>query len=200
MVFPEDFLIGRICYSLFQSIPHWATNIAKKPKIRRLTKIGVEALVFIAILAGVLAYQSRNLLSTDARPAPALSATTLAGGFFELQAETAPTTLVYFFAPWCKICAASSSNINLLRRLRGEEELRVLMVALDWQSTDEVQSYVDRHSISVPVLLGDSEIASNWNIYAFPTYYVLDGKQRVVRRDLGYSTLAGLWWRTLVKN
>jgi hypothetical protein len=29
---------------------------------------------------------------------------------------------------------------------------------------------------------------------------VLDGKQQVVRRDLGYSTLAGLWWRSLVKN
>ena len=177
-----------------------AIYISKKPKIRRLAKIGVEALVFIAILAGVLAYQSRNLLPTDARPAPALSATTLAGGFFELQAETAPTTLVYFFAPWCKICAASSSNINLLRRLRGEEDLRVLMVALDWQSTDEVQGYVDRHNISVPVLLGDSKIASNWNIYAFPTYYMLDGKQRVVRRDLGYSTLAGLWWRSIVRN
>lgn len=174
-----------------------ALNIANKLKFGRLTRLGVEALVFIAILAGVLAYQSRNLLPVDARPAPALSATTLTGGLFDLQAETAPTTLVYFFAPWCKICAASSSNINYLRRMRGEQDLRVLMVALDWQSTDEVQAYVDRHNISVPVLLGDSKIASNWNIYAFPTYYVLDSNQHVVRRDLGYSTLAGLWWRSL---
>ena len=177
-----------------------AIYISKKPKIRRLMRLGVEALVFIVILAGVLVYQSRNLLPVDARTAPSLSATTLTGGLFELQAETAPTTLVYFFAPWCKICAASSSNIKHLRRMRGEEELRVLMVALDWQSTDEVQGYVDRHNISNPVLLGDRKIASDWNVYAFPTYYVLDSKQQVVRRDLGYSTLAGLWWRTLVKN
>ena len=177
-----------------------ANQISKKPKLRRLMRLGVEALVFVAILAAVLAYQSRNLLPTDARLAPALSGATLSGGLFELHADTAPTTLVYFFAPWCKICAASSSNINYLRRIRGEEELRVLMVALDWQSTDEVQAYVDRHNISVPVLLGDRKIANNWNVYAFPTYYVLDSKQQVVRRDLGYSTLAGLWWRTLVKN
>jgi thiol-disulfide isomerase/thioredoxin len=177
-----------------------AIHISKKPKFGRLMKLGVEALVFIAILAGVLAYQSRNLLPTDTRPAPALSAITLTGGTFDLHADTAPATLVYFFAPWCKICAASSSNINYLRRMRGEEKLRVLMVALDWQSSDEVQDYVDRHEISVPVLLGDREIASDWNIYAFPTYYVLNDKQQVVRRDLGYSTLAGLWWRSLVKN
>ncbi len=173
-----------------------AIQIPKNPKIGKLTKLGLEALVFIAILAGVLAYQSRNLLPTDARPAPALSATTLTGEFFALQAETAPVTLVYFFAPWCKICAASSNNINHLQRLRGEDELRVLMVALDWQSSDEVQDYVDRHNISDPVLLGDSKIAGDWNIYAFPTYYVLDGKQQIVSRDLGYSTLAGLWWRS----
>jgi hypothetical protein len=175
-----------------------ATNIAKKPKFRRLLRLGLEALVFIAILTGVLAYQSRNLLPTDALPAPTLSAKVLTGGIIDLQADNAPATLVYFFAPWCKICAASSSNINYLRRLRGEEDLRVLMVALDWQSVDEVQGYVDRHEISVPVLLGNRKIASDWNIYAFPTYYVLNSRQQVVRRDLGYSTLAGLWWRTLL--
>ena len=161
-------------------------------------KFGAEALVFIAILAGVIAFQSRNLLPAEAQPAPALRTTTLSGGSFDLQVDTAPATLVYFFAPWCKICAASSSNINALRRFRDEEDLRVLMVALDWQSTDEVQGYVDRHDISVPVVLGNREIANDWNIYAFPTYYVLNSKQQVVSRDLGYSTFAGLWWRSLL--
>jgi len=143
-------------------------------------KYGAEALVFIAILAGVIAFQSRNLLPAEAQPAPALRTTTLSGGSFDLQVATAPATLVYFFAPWCKICAASSSNINALRRFRDEEDLRVLMVALDWQ------------------VLGNREIANDWNIYAFPTYYVLNSKQQVVSRDLGYSTFAGLWWRSLL--
>jgi hypothetical protein len=31
---------------------------------------------------------------------------------------------------------------------------------------------------------------------AFPTYYVLDSERRIRRRDLGYSTQFGLWWRT----
>jgi hypothetical protein len=174
-----------------------AIYISKKPKLRRLVRLGIEALVFIAILAGVLAYQSRNLLPAKAHPSPALIAATLGGAPFDLHEDAAPATLVYFFAPWCKICAASSSNINMLRRMRGEQDLRVLMVALDWQSSDEVQGYVDRHEISVPVVLGDSQIASDWNIYAFPTYYVLNSELQVVSRDLGYSTLAGLWWRSL---
>ena len=168
-----------------------------KPKIKSLLKYGLEAVVIASILTAIYTYQSRHLLPTDLQQAPALSAPVLAGGFYDLQDNTAATTLVYFFAPWCNICAASSGNIDNLRYLRSDDDLNILLVALDWQTQAEVQEYVDRHEITVPVLLGDGKITSAWNIYAFPTYYILDDEQRVVRRDLGYSTLAGLWWRTI---
>jgi thiol-disulfide isomerase/thioredoxin len=168
-----------------------------KPKIKSLLMYGVEAAVFVGILTGIYAYQSRNLLPTDLQQAPALSAPTLTGEFYDLSEHAASTTLVYFFAPWCSVCAASSGNIDNLRRLRSDDDLNILLVALDWQTQAEVQEYVDRHEITVSVLLGDRKITSEWNIYAFPTYYILDDEQRVIRRDLGYSTLAGLWWRTI---
>ncbi len=166
--------------------------------VTRLTKYGAEALVFVVILTGVYAYQARNLLPADARLAPALSGPTLNGASFDLHEDAATATLVYFFAPWCKICAASSSNIKMLRKIRDEQDLRVLMVALDWQTITEVQDYVDRHEIAVLVVLGNRKTAGDWNIYAFPTYYILNSEQQVIRRDLGYSTLAGLWWRSLL--
>ena len=60
-----------------------------------------------------------------------------------------------------------------------------------------VSEYVDRNEITVPVVLGDRQVARDWNIYAFPTYYILNSQRQIIRRDLGYSTLAGLWWRTI---
>jgi len=45
-------------------------------------------------------------------------------------------------------------------------------------------------------LLGDTAIAQDWRVYGFPTYYVLDSNNRVVRRDIGYSTQLGLLWRS----
>jgi hypothetical protein len=71
-----------------------------------------------------------------------------------------------------------------------------LTVALDWQSVGELQAYAARHELNVPVLLGNADVARDWHVYAFPTYYVLDSEQRVVRRDIGYSTQLGLWWRS----
>jgi len=154
----------------------------------------------MAVVLIVYAYQTRNLLPADTRQAPALSGPMLDGSLFDLHQGSAPTTLVYFFAPWCRVCAASSGNIGWLRKIRSDSDLRIVLVAQDWKSADEVREYAQRHDITVPVVLGDAEVASDWNIYAFPTYYMVDREQRVVHRDLGYTTLAGLWVRSILAN
>jgi len=70
------------------------------------------------------------------------------------------------------------------------------MVALDWQHENEVREYAEKHSLNVPVALGDAKITEDWKVFGFPTYYVLDSQQRIVSRDFGYSTQLGLWWRS----
>ena len=100
--------------------------------------------------------------------------------------------------PWCKFCAASSDNVTRLRRLRKESSLEIVTVALDWQDLEEVRQYVEKHELDLPVVLGGPQIARDWQVYAFPTYYVVDSERRIRRRDLGYSTQFGLWWRTWI--
>ena len=167
-----------------------------KINVKRVAGYAAEAAAFVAMLLLFYAYQTHGLLPTGEQPAPPLVAPLLSGNSYDLNEDGSEATLVYFFAPWCNVCAASSGNIGLLRELKNQADLEIVMVALDWKTTAEVQEYVKRHEISVPVVLGDRKIASDWNIYAFPTYYLLDSKRGVARRDLGYSTLAGLWWRS----
>ena len=136
------------------------------------------------------------MLPTERQQAPALLAATLQGGVYNLETTPARPVLVYFFAPWCNFCAASSDNLVRLRRWRKETDLEIVTVALDWQNAEEVRAYADRHDLNMPVVLGDAQVARDWQVYAFPTYYVLDSQHGVVRRDLGYSTQVGLWWRS----
>ena len=166
-------------------------------KLKTAMKYAAEVSAMLVLLFLFYAYQSNGLLQTGELPAPPLSATLLDGTSYDLRDNPAQATLIYFFAPWCSVCAASSGNIEYLRKLRSDDGLEILLVALDWETGDEVQAYVDKHEISVPVLLGNASIARDWNIYAFPTYYMLDSLQRVAHRDLGYSTLAGLWLRSV---
>jgi peroxiredoxin len=162
---------------------------------RRIRSLLLNAGMIIAVFLAVTTFQSRNMLATGEQAAPDLRGTTLAGVPYVLGDANSRPALVYFFAPWCKICAASAGNLNRLRRWRDESELEMVAVALDWSSVDEVSAYVERHELDINVILGDTSVARNWQIYTFPSYYVLDSKHRIVRRDIGYSSQLGLLWR-----
>ncbi len=162
----------------------------------KVSSLLLNVVLVIVAFAVVSTFQARNMLGTDRQAAPDLQARTLLGIDFDLGAADARPTLVYFFAPWCHYCAFSSDNLVRLRRLREESDLRIITVALDWQSAAEVQEYAERHELNVPVLLGDASISRDWKVYGFPTYYVLDSEHRVVRQDIGYTTQLGLLWRT----
>ncbi len=169
-----------------------------RPFLKKLLSFSLNVLFFIAVFVAASTFQARNMLSASDTPAPALTGPLLRGGSYDIATTGERPALVYFFAPWCKICAASSDNLTRLRQWRDEESLEILAVALDWQDRDEVLEYVNRHDIDLPVVLGDRRIAEEWRVQAFPTYYVVDSERRIRRRDLGYSTQFGLWWRTWI--
>lgn len=174
------------------------SSSVKPWQLRKYLKYLAELILLVLAYLMISSYQARKLLDADRRSAPALQSIEVQGGSFDLQNVVGKSVLVYFFAPWCAYCAASADNIVRLRRWRDEDQLSIVMVALDWQSADVISEYVARHRLNVPVLLGDATIARDWNVYGFPTYYVLDRQHRIVSRDIGYSTQLGLLWRSWV--
>lgn len=155
----------------------------------------LNAALVIVVFLSASAFQSRNMLAADGEPAPALRGMTLEGRPYDLAELNDRPALVYFFAPWCRICGASADNLVRLRRWRDVEDIEIVAVALDWQSADEVREYVERHQLNVRVVLGGMDVMRDWQIQAYPSYYVLDADHRVLRRDIGYSTQLGLWLR-----
>jgi thiol-disulfide isomerase/thioredoxin len=164
--------------------------------LQKHSSLFLNGLFFVVVFVAVTAFQARNMLPASGVAPPPLSGPLLRGGTFDLESSAERPALVYFFAPWCNFCAASSDNLARLRRMRDESSLTILTVVLDWQNLTEVQDYVQRHDLDLPVLLGNRQVAQDWRVTAFPTYYVLDSEKHIRRRDLGYSTQFGLWWRT----
>ena len=104
--------------------------------------------------------------------------------------------LVYFFAPWCSICSLSADNLNDLRAVRDESELKIVMVALSYGSRQEVVDFVAELDLQVPVLFGTEQQMMDYQIQGFPTYYVVDSSGRLQSKSLGYSTEWGMRFRT----
>ena len=158
----------------------------------------LEASVFLLVFFLVQQWQASKLLSADGRmSAPELQGVLLDGGDLDLASLRGRPTLVYFFAPWCKVCAFSASSLNGLRQAYGPDELGIVMVALSYDSLDSVREFRDRHELAIPILPGNESVATRWNIFGFLTYYVLDSQGRIVSRDVGLTTMPGLRLRVL---
>jgi hypothetical protein len=76
------------------------------------------------------------------------------------------------------------------------DEVRIVLVGLDWSSPAELEAYAARHRLPMPILPAGPQAAADYRIRGYPTYYVLDADGRIAARDFGYTTAPGLWLRT----
>lgn len=153
---------------------------------------GLLILVFIAISI----WQTRDMLPDDnSQPAPSFSLPDRDGGIVNLEDYRGQRVVVYFFAPWCTICALSIHNLVDVAAQR-DPELIVLALGVDYQHPDEIWEFVDEHDMQMPVLLGTNQQLQDWQIKAYPTYYVLNEAGQIISRSVGYSTEVGIRWRS----
>jgi len=163
----------------------------------RAGRLLLELLLVILVVGGIQAWRARDLLPADERtPAPPLELRDLAGRAWSLEQLAGKPAVIYFFAPWCGVCAASSPQLRWFHRWRGDR-VQVLLIGLDWSTVDELREYAARHELTMPVLVGNPATGAAYRIHGYPTYYVVDAEGRVARRDAGLTTVTGLWFRTL---
>lgn len=170
-------------------------SVPQRPR-RRWLLVVLEIALVLVIVYSIFAWRSRDMLATGAeQPAPALDLPRLDGSGFSLADYAGRPMLVYFFAPWCRICALSAPNLEHVARFGGDD-LAIVAVALDWRSADEVRQFTDDAGLRRELVLGTPATAARWQVPGYPSYYVLDRAHRIRFRDFGYSTTPGLLLRT----
>ena len=153
--------------------------------------LAFDALLIAAVFFAVHSWQTRNL-PVD-QPAPGTVLALLDGTGIRPATTAGEVGVVYFFAPWCFYCRHSIGNLNEL--VTQGRVTRAVVIALDYTNAAEVQEFIDKTGVSLPVLMGNPATASAWSVTAFPTYYVIDAQGRISSRSVGYSTKLGMWLR-----
>jgi thiol-disulfide isomerase/thioredoxin len=160
---------------------------------RRWVRWAMDGVLFVALLAGVMAWQTRHLPG-GGTPVPPLRLHTLEGSAQRLDALRGKPVVLAVWAPWCGVCKAESSSLSLLQRLVGDSA-RVVSVATAFDDVEEVRRYVREQEVDYPVLLGGPEVMQALRVNSFPTTFFLSADGRIERAAVGYTTLPGLLWR-----
>jgi len=149
--------------------------------------------VIFVIVFAVNVWQSRGMLDDNSQLQVATQMLVGLDGQTSTLIKPNKPTLIYFFAPWCKICSLSIGNLEYL----DTNQLNIVRVALDYSNVEEVQNFADIHNISSQILLGHEGVKQQFKIQGYPTYYILDEQQKVQAKSYGYSTALGLKLREI---
>ena len=150
--------------------------------------LAIDVLLIITAFMLISMWQTRNLPDDDHTPPLELA------WLDDMRADSVMVSgqvgVVYFFAPWCFYCRSSIDNLDGL--VTGGKLGWARVVALEYESLDEVREFIKETGVHLPVLLGGLKTTNDWQIRGFPTYFVIDGNGQIVSRSVGYSTKIGL--------
>lgn len=160
----------------------------KKFRSHYWLSLSFDLIALLMVMWGIHAWQTRDLPFGEAAPPTVLKLLTSS----ELATAIKPgeAGVVYFFAPWCGVCKHSIGNLD--QQVQGGRLAWATTIALDFANPAEVAEFVAETGIVLPVLLGSNQTANDWNIRAFPTYFVIDDQGNIASRSVGYSTSLGL--------
>jgi len=160
--------------------------------VRNLT---IQVVIFFGIFNILSWFQTLSMLSIDTQLSEEpMVLNTIMDEQVDLLSNDKKTVL-YFFAPWCKICHFSIDNLEDL--YLDKQDVNVIAVALDYMDVEQIRKFTQQHQLTFPIAMGTEKVKHEFSISAYPSYYVLDENNRVISKSVGYSTEAGMYIRTL---
>ena len=163
-----------------------SSETSSKSRKLRWRSIAIDLLLLVVVMAGIRAWQQRDIVSGAA---PVLQGTTVTGQAYRLPSRPAQPVLVHFWATWCPVCRAEQSSIVAI----AQDHPEVVTVAMRSGKPEEVALYMREQGISIPVLNdADGAISDAWGVRAVPASFIIspDGQIRFV--EVGYTTGLGL--------
>jgi peroxiredoxin len=122
----------------------------------------------------------------EKKEAPAFTLSSLDGKKISLSDYKGKPVLITFWATWCDSC---KEEIPLLEELcaRKENQLAVLLIAIDGERKKAVQKIVDQNEITVPVLLLLKEkVMDQYGVRGWiPQTFLIDREGMLVGKTVG---------------
>ena len=121
------------------------------------------------------------------QPAPRIKGELLDGRLFNLSDQRDKIVIVYFYASWCKACAASAPEMDRLAEQFERNHVIVLGVNLD-DDIETCRQFVSDRKIKYSQLFSgpwaESELRKAYHVVDVPSSFVIDKDGRIAQIDL----------------
>jgi len=122
-------------------------------------------------------------------PSPALALRDYEGAEYNLEAGHGRVRLINFWASWCKPCVEEIPSLHRLEASIGNPAFEIVTVNVG-ETRERISRFMERVPIELALLMDvDSRVARDWNIYIYPSSYLVD-RQGIIR----YAYLGALEW------
>ncbi len=139
-------------------------------------KTWITTLLFL-LLTGPLA--AAELKPLPPRPAPPLSLPAPNGGSLDVAHLKGKVVLVNFWAVWCPPCRKEMPSMGRLADKLAGKPFTLVGVNVG-ESAEEVRGFLKQVPVSFPIVLdAEGQNLKAWQVFAFPTSYVLDKRGQV---------------------
>lgn len=129
---------------------------------------------------------------TSGKPGPDITIPDLDGNNIILSEIKSDYTLVLFWASWCPHCSEALPAINEIYNSTERNKLEIIAISLD-KVKEEWEKAVQELNLSwintCDMMGWDSQPAIDYNVYATPTMFLLDGQKNIVAKPITLNEL-----------
>ena len=135
--------------------------------------------MLLFLLFCMLPASAAELKTLPLKPAPSLQLPVHGGGSIDLAEHRGKVVLVNFWASWCPPCRKEMPSMNrLMAHLKGRPFL--ILGVNEGETPEEIAAFIEKVPVDFPILLdGEGSQLKPWQVFAFPTSYVVDKQGRL---------------------
>lgn len=111
---------------------------------------------------------------------------TINGENVDMYKQKSKLTLIDFWYVSCHPCLEAIPSLNKLYRKYKKEGLNVIGINAVDKDTALINKIIRKKDISYTIYKDGKKLAEKYNVYGFPTFFILDENYNVIHREIGF--------------
>ncbi|MEC1289602.1 redoxin domain-containing protein [Bacillus mojavensis] len=133
-------------------------------------------------------FSKKEIGIEEGQQAPDFTLKTLSGERSSLSDVRGKKVLLNFWATWCKPCRQEMPAMEELQKEHSDLAVIAVNFTSAEKSEKQVHAFADSYHLTFPILIDKKGINADYNVFSYPTTYILDEKGVIQDIHIGTMT------------